>query len=220
MKSLLGAGVAALAALGVLAVGLGIANRDGSEAARDTAALNQGTEGAYRGSEPPTEIELVDFSLRDHDGAVVRSASLRGKVVLLTFLDSQCTESCPIIASQIARTFDLLSASERRRVFALAISTDPKEDTAASVRAFLRRNRALGKLHYVGGVEPEPKLRRIWKQFQILSSLESGEDTLHSAPVRIYAGGVWVATLHAGVDLTPANLAHDARVALARASGR
>jgi cytochrome oxidase Cu insertion factor (SCO1/SenC/PrrC family) len=220
MKWLLGAGVATLFALGVLAAGLGIANRDGSDAARDTAALNQRTEGAFRGSEPPTEIELVDFSLRDHDGAVVRSASLREKVVLLTFLDSQCTESCPILASQIGRTLELLSASERRRVFALAISTDPKEDTAASVRAFLRRNRALGKLHYVGGREPEPKLRRIWKQFHILSSLESGEDTLHSAPVRIYAGGVWVATLHAGVDLTPANLAHDVRVALASTSGR
>jgi cytochrome oxidase Cu insertion factor (SCO1/SenC/PrrC family) len=219
MKWLLGAGVAALFALGALAAGLGIANRDGSDPARDGAALNQGTEGAYRGSEPPTEIELVDFSLREHDGAVVRSASLREKVVLLTFLDSQCTETCPIIASQIARTFDLLSASERRRVFALAISTDPKEDTAASVRAFLRRNRALGKLHYVGGGEPEPKLRRIWKQFHILSSLESGHDTLHSAPVRIYADGVWVATLHPGADLTPANLAHDLRVALARAPG-
>jgi cytochrome oxidase Cu insertion factor (SCO1/SenC/PrrC family) len=220
MKWLLGAGVGTLFALGALAAGLGIADRDGGDAAPDTVTLNQGTEGAYRGSEPPTEIELVDFTLRDHDGDLVRSASLREQVVLLTFLDSQCTESCPIIASQIARTFDFLSAAERRRVFAVAISTDPKEDTAASVRAFLRRNRALGKLHYVGGGEPAPTLRRIWKQFHILSSLESGEDTLHSAPVRVYAGGVWVATLHAGVDLTPASLAHDVRVALASASGR
>jgi hypothetical protein len=57
-------------------------------------------------------------------------------------------------------------------------------------------------------------------RFQILSSLESGKDILHSAPVRIYVGGIWVATLHAGVDLTPANLAHDVRIALARMSSR
>jgi cytochrome oxidase Cu insertion factor (SCO1/SenC/PrrC family) len=214
MKWLLGAGVAALLALGALAAGFGIANRGGGEGARDTAADQRG-DGIYRGSEPPTRIELVDFALRDHDGAVVFSARLRKKVVLLTFLDSQCTESCPLIASQIGRAFDLLSPAERRRVFAVAISTDPKEDTAQSVESFLRRNRALGKLHYVGGGEPESKLRRIWKRFNILSSLESGEDTLHSAPVRIYEAGVWVATLHAGVDLTPANLAHDLRVALA-----
>jgi hypothetical protein len=49
----------------------------------------------------------------------------------------------------------------------------------------------------------------------ILSSLQTGDDTLHSAPVRVYeAGGVWAATLHAGADLTPAILAHDVRVAL------
>jgi cytochrome oxidase Cu insertion factor (SCO1/SenC/PrrC family) len=216
MKWLVGLGVAALFALGALAAGLGIANRAGP----DTAAPDLASEGPFKGSEPPGRIALVDFALRDHDGSLVRSASLRGKVVLVTFLDSQCTESCPIIASEVGRGLELLSAAERRRVFAVAISTDPKEDSAASVRAFLRRNRALGKLHYVGGGEPEPKLRRIWKQFQILSSLESGEDTLHSAPVRIYADGVWVATLHAGADLTPANLAHDLRVALASAAGR
>jgi cytochrome oxidase Cu insertion factor (SCO1/SenC/PrrC family) len=213
MKWLLGVGVATLFALGALAAGLGMANREGGKAGDRTS--ERPADGSYRGSEPPVRIELVDFALRDYDGTTVRSSSLRGKVVVVTFLDSQCTESCPVIASQIGRAFDSLSAAERRRVFAVAISTDPKEDTAASVKSFLRRNRALGKLHFVGGGEPETKLRRIWKRFQILSSLESGEDTLHSAPVRIYDGGIWVATLHAGVDLTPANLAHDLRVAIA-----
>jgi cytochrome oxidase Cu insertion factor (SCO1/SenC/PrrC family) len=212
MRWALGVGVAALFALGALAAALGIANRENG----DSAPLDRASDGPYKGSEPPAGIELVDFVLRDHDGAVVRSSSLHGNVVLLTFLDSQCTESCPIIASQIARTFDVLSAAERRRVFAVAISTDPKEDTAANVRTFLRRNGALGVLHYVGGGQPESTLRPIWKGFQILSSLESGEDTLHSAPLRIYDGGVWVATLHPGADLTTANLAHDIRVALGR----
>ena len=213
MKWLFGASVAAIFVLGALAAIVGIANRGDGDATNGPTALAP-SEGAYKGSEPPAKIELADFALRDHDRRTVRSSGLREKVVVLTFLDSQCTESCPVIALEIGRAFDLLSPSERRRVYAVAISTDPKEDTTARVRAFLRRNRALGNLHYLGGGEPEEKLRRIWKRFNILSSLESGEDTLHSAPVRIYEGGVWVATLHAGVDLTPANLAHDIRVAL------
>jgi hypothetical protein len=37
---------------------------------------------------------------------------------------------------------------------------------------------------------------------------------MHSAPVRVYdAEGRWRSTLNAGVDLTPANLAHDLRLA-------
>ena len=211
--------VAAVAvAAAALAAGLGLAIRDGGDTGSVPAAVDRPAEGAFRGSEPPTRVPLPSFALRDYTGELVRSSALRGNVVVLTFLDSQCTESCPIVAAQIGRALDLLRAAEARRVFAVAISTDPKEDTARSVRAFLHGNRALGKLHYVGGGEPESKLRRIWKRFGVLSSLESGEDTLHSAPVRIYARGVWVATLHAGADLTPANLAHDVRVALAGAS--
>ena len=171
--------------------------------------------GDYRGSEPPGGLAMSDFSLRNYDGRPVRSSDLRGPVTVLTFLDSQCTESCPVIAWIVARTIDSLSPAERRAVQAVAISTDPAEDTPRSVRAFLRRNRALGRLLYLGGGQPEGELRDVWNAFKVLSSLESGRDTLHSAPVRIYdRRGVWVATLHAGADLTEANLAHDIRVAL------
>src|SRR5439155_7740607 len=51
---------------------------------------------AYRGSLPPPGIHAPDFALRSYRGPVVRMATLRGKVVLVTFLDTKCTESCPI----------------------------------------------------------------------------------------------------------------------------
>lgn len=173
--------------------------------------------GLYRGSEPPGGIELPRFVLHDERGELVDSRDLRGKVVLVTFLDSQCTESCPLIASEVARTLDGLSAAERRQLEAVAISTDPAEDTRPAVRSFLRRRRALGRLRYLGGGEPLSRLRGIWRAFQILPSVETGKDALHSAPVRLYdRDGFWVATLHPGADLTIANLAHDLRLALRR----
>ena len=170
-------------------------------------------QGPYRGSEAPARFELPGFSLRNYDGRAVDAAEMRGRVVALTFLDSQCTDVCPILASQIGGTIDRLTPAEREQVTAVAISTDPAEDTPASVRAFLRKQGALGRLLYLRG--PASEMRPLWSQFQILASLESGEDTLHSAPVRVYdRDGVWVATLHAGVDLNEANLLHDIRLAL------
>jgi protein SCO1/2 len=207
MKRPLAVAAVALAAAvaGVLALAL-------SNESRSPALEKVDDEGAYRGSEPPGRNVLPDFSLRNHDGRLVRSDDLRGKIALVTFLDSQCDEACPIIASQVARGLGRLSARERRDSVAVAISTDPAEDTPASVRAFLERQRALGRLLYLTGSEAE--MRALWKRFQILSSHESGQDTLHSAPVRVYdRDGVWVSSLHAGVDLTPANLVHDLRVA-------
>jgi protein SCO1/2 len=173
----------------------------------------RGGPASYRGSEPPGTIRLPEFALRTFDGRAVRSDELRGRVVLVTFLDSQCTEACPILASQIARALDRLGADERRDVAAVAISTDPAEDTPRSVRAFLEKQNALGKLLYLTG--PGAELRAAWKRFQILSSEESGEDTLHSAPLRVYDRDlVWASTLHVGVDLTPENVVHDVRLAL------
>lgn len=169
--------------------------------------------GDYRGSVPPVQIALPDFTLPDYTGERVFSEDLQGKVALITFLDAQCTEACPIIASQIARTLEQLSPAERAKVTALAISTDPEEDTPSAVRTFLEKNRATGKLLYVVG--PVERLRPVWERFQIAASIDTGSDTLHSAPVRIYnREGTWVSTLHAGADLTIENLAHDIRMAL------
>ncbi len=169
----------------------------------------------YRGSEPPAVFRMVDFALRDQTGTLVRARNLRGKAVVLTFLDTQCTQTCPVIAGLVADGLALLPGSLRSSVAAVAISTDPAGDTAASRRTFLRRHRANGKIRYVSG--PLATLEPLWKRFQILSSHESGDDEVHSAPVRIYdPNGVWVSTLHTGVDLTAANLVHDLRTALRR----
>jgi protein SCO1/2 len=213
MKWLLAAGVAALFVVGALAAAFGVANRGETDVTSGSAAVEAPGDGVYRGSEPPGVNPLPAFSLRNYDGRLVRSDELEGDVVVLTFLDSQCSESCPIIASQIGQAVDRLAAGEREQVVTVAISTDPAEDTPASVRGFLRKQRALGKLLYLSG--PEAEMRALWKRFNILSSEESGEDTLHSAPVRVYDRDlIWVATLHAGIDLIPENLLHDVRVAL------
>ncbi|MFN2470984.1 MAG: hypothetical protein ABR583_08350 [Gaiellaceae bacterium] len=97
---------------------------------------------------------------------------------------------------------------------ALAVTGDPAEDTPVSVRRFLAARRAEGRLDYLLGEERE--LRPLWTALKLLPSLDTGQDTLHSAPLRIYdREGVWVATLHAGADLSEENLLHDIRAALA-----
>lgn len=196
-------GLALVAA--IVALGVALAS-DGEDRARG--------EGPYRGSEPPGRIELPQFALPSYRGGRVTSASLRGRVVLLTLLDSQCTDACPILASVIAGALDRLTPQQRGQVSAVAVTVDPAEDTPRSVGRFLRARRAEGRLEYLLG--SERALRPLWNALQVLPSLDTGRDSLHSAPLRIYdRDGVWVATLHAGADLSEANLLHDIRYALA-----
>jgi cytochrome oxidase Cu insertion factor (SCO1/SenC/PrrC family) len=168
-------------------------------------------EADFRGSQPAAALTLPVFSLEDDEGQEVRSAELRGKAVAVTFLDVQCTEACPIIAAQVGQAMRALG-DDRSRVEALAISVDPVRDTAAGIDAFLRRHRAKGELRYLDGTVAE--LRPVWTRFSVLTSHDTGESNMHSAPVRVYdAEGRWRSTLHSGVDLTPANLANDLRLA-------
>lgn len=173
--------------------------------------------GAYKGSEPPGKIRMPRFELRDHKGRVIRSAELVGKVSLVTFLDTDCTTKCPIIAAQIGDGLRLLPERERRGVVPLAVSVNPTRDTPRSVRAFLHRRQA-EQLDFLLGTVKE--LRPVWRAFHILSAAETGNADIHSADVRIFdRQGVWVSTQHAGIDLTPRNLAHDIRAALQTKTG-
>jgi protein SCO1 len=168
---------------------------------------------AFRGSRPPDGYVAPAFRLRSYTGREVRMEDLRAKAVALTFLDAQCKESCPVIAAVAPRALSRLEPKDAARVALVAVSTDPAEDTPAVVRSFLRRYRAEGALDYL--VAPERELRRVWREYGVLPSETSGSDSLHSAPVRVYApGGEWVSSLSAGVELTPRNLAHDLELAI------
>ncbi|HEX5289314.1 MAG TPA: hypothetical protein VFX25_10610, partial [Streptosporangiaceae bacterium] len=53
---------------------------------------------AISGDSTGLDLPAPGFSLTDQNGRTVSLASLRGKVVLMTFLDPVCTSDCPIIA--------------------------------------------------------------------------------------------------------------------------
>jgi protein SCO1/2 len=168
----------------------------------------------YRGSIPPPGIRAPDFTLRDYRGTQVTMRKLRGKVVVLTFVDSKCTQKCPIVTSVIAQTIKQLPMSTRRRVAPVLMSVDPKVDTASSVRRFLSRRGALSLTYVIG---PTREMRPIWKAYGILAAADSDNADVHSSDVRIFdRHGIWVASQHAGEDLTTANLKHDISLALRR----
>jgi cytochrome oxidase Cu insertion factor (SCO1/SenC/PrrC family) len=202
--------VAALFIAGAAAVGALLAVRQSGQP-------DQTSQGSYRGSEPPAGIRVPDVTLASYRAAIVSLRALRGRVLVVTFLDTKCTQSCPIIAGDIGSALPLLSPIEQRQVKALAISVDPRVDTPASIRSFLRRRHALGTLDFLIGSVSD--LRPVWKAFYVLPAVDTGSADVHSADVRVFdRAGVWVSTLHVGVDLTPANLVHDIRVALRAAN--
>ena len=168
----------------------------------------------YRGSIPPPGIHAPDFTLRDYRGSQVTMSKLRGRVVVLSFVDSKCTQQCPIVTSVIARTMKQLPANTRHQIAPVLMSVDPNVDTPVNVRRFLARRGALSLTYVVG---PTREMRQIWKAYGILPAVDSGNADIHSSDVRVFnRHGIWVSTQHAGEDLTTTNLEHDIALALKR----
>ncbi len=171
----------------------------------------------YRGSKPPPGVRAPDFALRSYRGQLVRMRALRGKVVLVTFIDTKCTDKCPIIATQVAAGLRLLPASARRQVAALALTVDPRVDSPRRARRFLAQRHATSIDFLLGTIK---QLHPIWKAFYVVAAPETGSANIHSADARIFdLRGIWVSTLRPGVDLTPSNVGHDLLTALKRSRG-
>jgi cytochrome oxidase Cu insertion factor (SCO1/SenC/PrrC family) len=77
-----------------------------------------------------------DFTLSNQDGRAIALSSLRGRVVVLTFLDSRCKHLCRIEGPMLGDLQRALPEGERPVI--VAVSVNP-EDTAGSVRAAARR---------------------------------------------------------------------------------
>ena len=118
-----------------------------------------------------------DFALRDQRGELIRLSELRGKVVLLTFLYTHCPDLCPLTATNINTAIGTLGAGSKD-VVALAVSVDPRGDTPASVKSFVRTHRLLPQFHYLTG--SRAALTGIWSAYQVQAVRHPGEDVDHT----------------------------------------
>jgi cytochrome oxidase Cu insertion factor (SCO1/SenC/PrrC family) len=197
--------------------GLVLAYSTRSHDSAGVASAPEAVANTYRGSKPPPDVRAPNFKLRSYRGKLVRMRDLRSKVVLITFIDTTCTDKCPIIASQVAAGLSILPTSARRQVVALALTVDPRVDSPRSVRRFLAQRHATSLDFLLGTIK---ELRPIWKAFYVVAAPETGNSSIHSADARIFdRRGIWVSTLRPGVDMTPSNVAHDLLTALKRSRG-
>jgi cytochrome oxidase Cu insertion factor (SCO1/SenC/PrrC family) len=122
--------VAGIAALGVIIVGA---------APMAFATVNKTadpiTAEALSGTNGELDTPAPNFTLTSQDGRQVSLASLRGKVVLLSFLDPVCTTDCPVIASEL-RVADGLLGSKAADAELVSVVANPTYTSLAYTRAF------------------------------------------------------------------------------------
>jgi cytochrome oxidase Cu insertion factor (SCO1/SenC/PrrC family) len=128
---------------------------------------------ALDGSSAPLNFRAPAFQLTDQEGQPVSLASLRGKVVLLTFLDPVCTSDCPLIAQEFRQADQMLGASARH-VELVAIATNPIYYERAYTLAFDRQENManLPNWRYLTGTLPQ--LKQVWEQYSVAAQVLPG----------------------------------------------
>jgi protein SCO1/2 len=157
----------------------------------------------FAGAVLPPGLRAPEIGLDDQDGEIVRMSELRGEPVIVTFLYSNCEDTCPAQAQQVKGALNELDED----VPALAISVDPTNDTPESARAFLGKQRMTGRLRFVLGSRAE--LRRIWDGYAIEPQLD---DLDHTARIVLVDPKGVQRVGYPLEKVTPEGIAHDLRL--------
>jgi cytochrome oxidase Cu insertion factor (SCO1/SenC/PrrC family) len=167
--------IAGIAALGVIIVG---AAPMAFATANKTA--DPITAEALSGASGQIDTPAPDFTLTSQYGRPVSLSSLRGKVVLLAFLDPVCTTDCPIIAAEM-RAADTLLGSKAADAELVSVVANPTYTSLAYTRAFDAQeglNTVPNWLYLTGTLS---QLAGVWHHFGIeVEDLPGGAMAAHN----------------------------------------
>jgi len=121
---------------------------------------------AIGGTSAPLNSAAPDFQLTDQYGHQVSLASLRGKVILMTFLDPVCTTDCPLIAQEF-RAADQLLGARSSAVQLVAVAANPLYYTAPYLQAFDRQEGLTGLRNWLFLTGTLAQLRQVWQNYGI-----------------------------------------------------
>jgi protein SCO1 len=146
------------------------------------------------------------FTLRNSLGQKVSLSQFRGRAVLLTFIYDHCPDVCPLIVSNLHNALAKLGP-QASRAQVVAVSVDPKGDTPATVKTFLRQHAMTGRMQYLIGSKKE--LAPVWRSWGVqVQASPDDREVGHSAFVYGITGSGKVRALYPS-NFKPAAVAHD-----------
>ncbi|MCY4753181.1 SCO family protein [Pelomonas aquatica] len=115
--------------------------------------------GVFEPAQPAPE-----FALKGSDGAALKLARFRGKLVLLVFGFTNCPEVCPTTLATLAQARKGLGA-DGSDVQVVYVTVDPERDDLARIRQYL----AAFDPSFIGGTDTPAALAAMRKRYGIVA---------------------------------------------------
>ncbi len=132
---------------------------------------------------PVPAAQAPGFTLTDQNGRVLALSSLRGKTVVLEFMDPHCVDICPLVADEFVAAYHDLGRAADKVVFA-AVNVNSYYPGVGAVARFSREHQltAIPGWHFFTG--PVPRLRAIWQAYNIeVQTRGPDADIIHSSDI-------------------------------------
>jgi protein SCO1/2 len=106
-----------------------------------------------------------EFVLLNQEGNRFESTKLHGKVVVLNFIFTTCTDVCPLFTANLAQLQRTLK-NDTGNVFFVSITTDPEVDSPKVLKSYGQRYGAdFQNWTFLTGSEAQ--LQQVWKGFDV-----------------------------------------------------
>jgi cytochrome oxidase Cu insertion factor (SCO1/SenC/PrrC family) len=105
-----------------------------------------------------------DFRLVDQLGRETSLAQFRGKVVLMAFVDSQCTDICPLTTESMVKALRLLGPAAAD-VQLLGINANPLALKVSDVAGYTQAHAMQAKWRFLTGSLPQ--LQKVWREYHV-----------------------------------------------------
>jgi cytochrome oxidase Cu insertion factor (SCO1/SenC/PrrC family) len=123
--------------------------------------------GSSLGAQPAPDIKLVN-----QFGQPMSLSQFRGKVVMLSFEDSECTTVCPLTTQSMLEAKQLLGAAGSQ-VQLLGVDANPIATSVADVLAYSRAHDMVNQWDFLTGSSAQ--LKSVWSAYHIAVQIEKGQ---------------------------------------------
>ncbi|MGH7640590.1 MAG: SCO family protein [Candidatus Dormibacteria bacterium] len=151
--------------------------------------------------DPYLHIQAPNFTLTDQWGKQVSLTQFRGDVVLLAFVDPECTTICPLTTEALVQGVRELGASASR-VRILGIAANPIQHSVADLKAYSKAHGLLHRWDFLTG--PLPQLEQIWRAYYV--EVEAIKNNIDHDPITYVIGpngliqnAIWTPMLYGDV---------------------
>jgi cytochrome oxidase Cu insertion factor (SCO1/SenC/PrrC family) len=167
----------AAATTGMLAALAGCGTGASSSASPDTNMANPASSAAMANPDLDPGSSLgghpaPDFRLLNQFGQPMSLSQFRGKVVVLSFQDSECTTVCPLTAQSMLEAKQMLGAAGSQ-VQLLGVDANPNATKVADVLAYSRAHGMVNRWDFLTGTPAQ--LKATWSAYNIAVQIEKGQ---------------------------------------------